>query len=124
MWAIGFVVVFAGKVISHFSFRHRVMSASIPVRDTEVLELFEQELNRLEYYHPVSLVISSAVDVPLSMGAQKKTRVTVLPNREFTKQELLDVSIIRYLLSTNSFKKYMPVTIATNVSESSVAAIM
>lgn len=30
---------------------------------------------------------------------------------------------MRYELNTNSFKKYMPVTIATNVSEKSVAAI-
>ncbi len=31
---------------------------------------------------------------------------------------------MRYELSTNSFQKYMAVTIATNVSESTVAAIM
>ena len=43
---------------------------------------------------------------------------------ELTRQEVLDISIIRYLLNTNSFKKYMPVTIATNVSEKSVASIM
>ena len=43
---------------------------------------------------------------------------------ELTKQEILDISIIRYLLNTNSFKKYMAVTIATNVSEESVASIM
>lgn len=43
---------------------------------------------------------------------------------ELTRQEVLDISIIRYMLSTNSFKKYMPVIIATNVSEASVAAIM
>lgn len=42
---------------------------------------------------------------------------------ELTKQEILDISIIRYELNTNSFKKYMPVTIATNVSEKSIAAI-
>ena len=30
---------------------------------------------------------------------------------------------MRYELSTNSFQKYMAVTIATNVSESTVAAI-
>ena len=64
------------------------MSASIPVRDPEILELFEQELNQLEYYRPVKLVQSSAVTVPLSMGTMKRTRVTVLPNQEFTKQEL------------------------------------
>ena len=41
-----------------------------------------------------------------------------------TKQEILDIATIRYELNTNSFKKYMQVTIATNVSEKSVAAIM
>ena len=88
VWVIGFIAVFAGKFISHFLFRYRVMSASIPVRDPEVLELFDRELKRLEYYHPVRLVISSAVSAPLSMGSRKRTRVTVLPNREFTHQEL------------------------------------
>ena len=43
---------------------------------------------------------------------------------QLTKQEILDIVTIRYNLSTNSFKKYMPVTVATNVSEKSVAAIM
>ncbi len=88
VWSIGFVVVFVGKFVSHFIFRHRVMSASIPVRDTEVLALFESELKGLEYYFPVKLVKSAAITVPLSMGTTKRTRVTVLPNREFTQQEL------------------------------------
>ena len=42
---------------------------------------------------------------------------------ELSRQEILDLAIMRYELSTNSFKKYMAVTIATNVSEQSVAAI-
>lgn len=88
VWGTGFVVVYAGKFISHFVFRRRVMSVSVPVRDPEVLELFDQELKRLEYYHPVRLVISPAVAAPLSMGSRKRTRVTVLPNRSFTNQEL------------------------------------
>jgi len=88
VWAVGFCVVFIGKVISHFVFRHRVMSASIPVRNPTVRALFEQELKELEYYYPVRLMTSSAVSVPLSMGKTKQTRVTVLPNREFAQQEL------------------------------------
>ena len=44
--------------------------------------------------------------------------------KNLSKQEILEIAIIRYQLNTNSFKKYMPVTIATNVSEESVAAIM
>ena len=43
--------------------------------------------------------------------------------QELTRQEVLDIAIMRYELSTNSFQKYMAVTIATNVSESTVAAI-
>ncbi len=43
---------------------------------------------------------------------------------ELTGQELLDIAIIRYALSTNSFKKYVPVTIATDVSEETVASVM
>ena len=88
IWSVGFVIVYAGKFISHFLFRDRVMSASIPVRDPEILGLFEQELKQLEYYRPVKLVQSAAVTVPLSMGTMKRTRVTVLPNRAFTKHEL------------------------------------
>lgn len=44
--------------------------------------------------------------------------------QELTGQELLDMAIIRYELSTNSFKKYIPVTIATDVSEETVASVM
>ncbi|MBR2765247.1 MAG: peptidase [Blautia sp.] len=44
--------------------------------------------------------------------------------RELSKEDILKICIIRYLLSTNSFKKYMPVTIATGLSEKSVAALM
>ena len=44
--------------------------------------------------------------------------------KELTSQEILDIVIMRYKLNTNSFQKYMAATIATNVSESTVAAVM
>ena len=43
---------------------------------------------------------------------------------QLSKQEILDIVTIRYLLNTKSFTKYLPVTIATKVSEKSIAAIM
>ena len=43
---------------------------------------------------------------------------------ELSIQEILDIASMRYKLNTNSFQKYMAVTIATNVSESTVAAVM
>lgn len=44
--------------------------------------------------------------------------------QELSKEELLCIIIMRYALSTKGFQKYVPVTIATNVSEASIAAIM
>lgn len=43
---------------------------------------------------------------------------------ELTKQEILDIVIVRYGLSNNSFQKYVPVTIATDISEEAVASIL
>jgi len=43
---------------------------------------------------------------------------------EFTKAELLQIVSVRYTLSTTSYKKYVPVTIASNVNDMTVAAIV
>ena len=88
LWGIGFVAVFSGKFLAHFLFRWRILSAAEPVKDAQVLELFESERKELEYYRPVRLMVSEKIAVPLSMGTTKRTRVTVLPNRTFTQQEL------------------------------------
>ena len=44
--------------------------------------------------------------------------------KEFTKEETLAIVKIRYALSANSFKKYVPAIIATNVGEDTVAMVM
>lgn len=41
----------------------------------------------------------------------------------YTQRELLDIIAIRYTMSTTGYQKYIPVTIATNVSEETVATI-
>lgn len=43
---------------------------------------------------------------------------------EYTREEMLKVITVRYVLSTNSYKKYMPVTIASDIGEDTVAAVM
>lgn len=42
----------------------------------------------------------------------------------FTKEETLGIIKIRYALSANSFKKFIPVTISTDVSEDTMAEVM
>ncbi len=55
--------------------------------------------------------------------SQEELDANSLP-ASYSPAELLDMCIMRYALSTNSFMKYMPVTIATDVSEETVATIM
>ena len=46
-----------------------------------------------------------------------------LPLR-FTPQDVLDITYVRYQLFTTSYRKYVPVTIATNLSDEAVADLM
>jgi len=47
-----------------------------------------------------------------------------IPKKGFTKKELLQIAAIRYQMSLYSFQKYIPTTIATDVSQKTVAVIM
>ena len=40
-----------------------------------------------------------------------------------TREEILDIIYVRYMLFTTQYRKYMPVTIARNISDESVAAL-
>jgi len=44
--------------------------------------------------------------------------------KELTKQEILDIIYVRYQLFTTSYRKYLPVTIATDLSDESVADLI
>lgn len=44
--------------------------------------------------------------------------------KEFTQEEVLNIVGIRYMLSLNAYRKYVPVILAGNVSEKTVAYIM
>ncbi|MBR5361527.1 MAG: penicillin-binding protein [Lachnospiraceae bacterium] len=60
------------------------------------------------------------------IGSFTKTgsKVTFFPQMGFTKEEMLKIALIRYHLSLNSFTKYIATTVATDVSERTVAVIM
>ena len=44
--------------------------------------------------------------------------------RELSKNELLQIVTIRYQLHTTSFRRYLPITVASDVSDDTVALIM
>ncbi len=52
------------------------------------------------------------------------TKDTFIPGNGYTKEEVLKILTIRYDMNTNSFQKYIATTVATDVSEETVAVIM
>ena len=62
------------------------MKNSREVEDAVVLEVWEEEKQRLCYEDPVRLLYCSAISTPLSMGIWGS--LTLLPERMYTKKEL------------------------------------
>ncbi len=51
-------------------------------------------------------------------------RSTFEPELGYTKEEVLKILTVRYAMNANSFQKYIATTVATNVSEETVAVVM
>lgn len=58
-----------------------------------------------------------------SSYSQKELQEYGLP-KEYTREEILMIVGIRYMLSLNAYKKYVPIILARNVSEETVAYIL
>lgn len=52
------------------------------------------------------------------------TKETFIPGNGYTKDEVLKILTIRYDMNNNSFQKYIATTVATDVSEETVAVVM
>ncbi len=52
------------------------------------------------------------------------TKSTFLPGKGYSKEDWLKMVTIRYAMSLTSFRKYIGTTVATNINEKTVAAIM
>ncbi|MCR5250919.1 MAG: penicillin-binding protein [Lachnospiraceae bacterium] len=67
-----------------------------------------------------------AGDKKFGIGSYSKSekKTSFFPMMGYTKEEILKIAIVRYQLSLNSFQKYIATTVATDVSEETVAYIM
>lgn len=85
---IGFSVIFVGKIISHLIFRREMLKDASPVTEPEVIVQWQDAQKWAEYYRPIRLLRSPAAKAPFSMGRTIGVRVTVLPERDYTAEEL------------------------------------
>lgn len=88
LWAALFVIFFGWQIFSNCLFRRKLMAGARPVEDAEVLEIWERQRKGLHYGKPIQLLYSPNAVTPLSMGVRNSSRVTFLPERDFTADEL------------------------------------
>ena len=89
IWVTGFIFVFGWKMIAHLSFREKILKDAEDVRDPEILAILEQEVRNANYPKPkFKLVRSTHVDSPLSVGLFRRSIRIVLPDRDFSEEEL------------------------------------
>lgn len=55
---------------------------------------------------------------------ENTTKDTFIPGDGYTREEVLKILTIRYDMSTNNYQKYIATTVATDVSEATVAVVM
>ena len=89
LWLAGAIAVFAWNTLSHLRFRRQLLEGARPVTDEEVLDIWQEELDRAQR-KPLSLplVISPHTSTPLSVGLFRGSMQVVLPTRTYTPDEL------------------------------------
>lgn len=89
LWLAGAIAVFAWNTLSHLRFRRQLLEGARPVTDEEVLDIWQEELDRAQR-KPLSLplVISPHTSTPLSVGLFRSSMQVVLPPRTYTPDEL------------------------------------
>jgi len=89
IWAVGFFGVLIWKTVEHFVFRSGILKGSGTVTDQRVLDIWNKELDDAYEKNPeYALVVSPHVSSPLSVGFFRRTIRVVLPEREYTDDEL------------------------------------
>lgn len=89
IWLLGFIVFFTWKIISHLVFRHNILKDARPIRNLTILRCWAREMERSRLkYKDYGLFCSSKVTTPLSIGLFKRTICIILPDLEYSEEEL------------------------------------
>ncbi len=89
VWLLGFAVIFLYKIISHMLFRSRLLKNSYSVTDERILNLWDKEKDKISIKKAdIPLYTSNMVSTPLSVGLFKRSVFVVLPEKNYTDEQL------------------------------------
>jgi len=89
VWLTGFALVLGWYLISHLLFRHRILRDARDVMSLQTRNLWIDEQHTAGFKKAnYKLVVSPAVNTPLSIGLFRWSTRVVLPERNYTEEEL------------------------------------
>ena len=111
LWLTGFAAVLGWKIVAHLLFRRSVLKDARPVTDPGILALWREQ-QAAAGMEPkkggIPLMYASRVRTPLTVGFFRKTLRVLLPERNYTQEEL--VLILRHEIihigREDSFNKF------------------
>ncbi len=89
VWFVGFSAVLLWKTIDHLFFRNKILKASFPVSDPDVIAVWNAILEDSKMKNcQFKLVISPNVATPLTLGLFRRTTRVVLPEKTYSTMDL------------------------------------
>ena len=90
IWIRGFWMILIWKIASHLLFSQRIEASAQKITNPEILQIWEQEQQATgEYPLLISPILQSTlVQTPLSIGVFKMNTILVLPQKEYSQEEL------------------------------------
>lgn len=90
IWASGFFTVLIWKIATHIRFRERIEGSAQEITDTEILRIWEEEQKNTGVYPLLGSapLQSPLIQTPLSIGITRDATILVLPQREYSPEEL------------------------------------
>ena len=89
VWLLGTLGVFLWKMIQHFRFRKQILRGSYPVSAQDILEMWKEMQLASGLRKPwCRLLIAPETKTPLTFGLSPRRTRVLLPEREYTEDEL------------------------------------
>lgn len=89
LWAVGFAAVLSWKTAAHLLFRRCILRGASSVNDPQVLAAYRRAAEDVNLSaEKYTLLCSPQVTAPLSVGLFRRTTRILLPEREYSQQEL------------------------------------
>ena len=89
VWAAGFLLVLGRAIVQHLTYRRELLRVASPVTDPAVLDIWQQEMAAVGWETvKMTPLYSPAAVTPLSIGLWRKSTRVVLPEQNYTPEEL------------------------------------